>query len=661
MAALENDAKAAEAAAARANKEAAEKRRREAEARAGGHDGADRSVDARQAVESRALQEPGRAEADSRSVGGVDRAGLAANPDSRAAQEARLEAERARVAAELARRRAEQARLAAAAVAGTNISHSLKSEVLKAASELDDKAQQQVQELVARLRQGNPDVVVIDIPTSLTLPLIEAIFSDDWKPRPALFLTGGLDDLPLGFEIIDEPGPLYSLAWDKLPELHNERLRDVIAADKEEGSWVFSCNAPDEPVNEDPFFYRNLAAISLGTRYADMVSLVSAAANSVSGRRSVDGLRLAIVEQLGRAYIPGQNAFNGIFQNWSFDPDSQSVARTPFIVIQPHTIRTPQLAQTQFVRVPKGTLERIETLYVDVDMIRVHNIDDNDKTFFAEFYLAVRSPDGPKTRQVDRLEFTNGYPDPKSRSGRQMTVQMLHDGRPSNAYPENMQLYRVAGRFFFEPDLAHFPFDSQQFSIDIQPRRGDAAFIVQPPPLRLRDKNVKTEGWIPKSQYVGYAADYVPVVDAFLHKPGIVPLFKASFVWEMKREVTDYFLRVVVPLAFILIVAYLSIFIPQSHLEAIVTIQITALLSAVALYLSLPKLEADTATISDRIFVFDYMMVSIMIVISILRINGRIAKVRWLDGVLSFMHITVIPAIVAYMSYSIYMITYAKV
>ena len=57
----------------------------------------------------------------------------------------------------------------------------------------------------------------------------------------------------------------------------------------------------------------------------------------------------------------------------------------------------------------------------------------------------------------------------------------------------------------------------------------------------------------------------------------------------MKRQTTDYFLRVVVPLGFILIVAYLSIFIPRAHFEAIVTIQVTALLSAVALYLALPK------------------------------------------------------------------------
>ena len=47
-----------------------------------------------------------------------------------------------------------------------------------------------------------------------------------------------------------------------------------------------------------------------------------------------------------------------------------------------------------------------------------------------------------------------------------------------------------------------------------------------------------------------------------------------------------------VPLGFILFVAYLSIFIPRTHFEAIVTIQVTALLSAVALYLSLPKLDS---------------------------------------------------------------------
>ena len=67
--------------------------------------------------------------------------------------------------------------------------------------------------------------------------------------------------------------------------------------------------------------------------------------------------------------------------------------------------------------------------------------------------------------------------------------------------------------------------------------------------------------------------------------------------------------------------------------------------------------EADAATISDRIFVFDYMMVSFMIVISILRINRRIAKRKWLDGVLSFVHIVIIPIVVLLMIFSVYQVS----
>ena len=133
----------------------------------------------------------------------------------------------------------------------------------------------------------------------------------------------------------------------------------------------------------------------------------------------------------------------------------------------------------------------------------------------------------------------------------------------------------------------------------------------------------------------------------------VTPFYKASFVWLMKRQTTDYFLRVVVPLGFILIVAYLSIFIPQSHFEAIVTIQVTALLSAVALYLSLPKLDSDTATVSDRIFVFVYMLVSFMIAVSIMRVNRLAAGRKWLTGALATMHVALIPIMVAVMAWYI--------
>jgi hypothetical protein len=122
-----------------------------------------------------------------------------------------------------------------------------------------------------------------------------------------------------------------------------------------------------------------------------------------------------------------------------------------------------------------------------------------------------------------------------------------------------------------------------------------------------------------------------------------VPFYKGSFVWIMSRETTDYFLRVVVPLLFILAVAYLSIFIPLTHFEAIVTIQVTALLSAVALYLALPAINSDGTTLSDRIFLFAYLAVTVMIAISVMRISPFFEDYPKARLALKVTHIILVP------------------
>ncbi len=122
----------------------------------------------------------------------------------------------------------------------------------------------------------------------------------------------------------------------------------------------------------------------------------------------------------------------------------------------------------------------------------------------------------------------------------------------------------------------------------------------------------------------------------------------------MKRSATDFYLRVVIPLFFIAIVAYLAIFIPSAHFEAIVTIQVTAFLSAVALYITTPKVNSDTATILDRIFVFNYMLFSLMIVISILRVNRFVASTLHLKRALAVIHVVVMPMFLLMMVLYVY-------
>ena len=537
-------------------------------------------------------------------------------------------------------------------------------------------------------------MLVVDLQRDRAGQFIKALM--DARVTPGLFITGDINEISKDI-VNNYPNAIYQLAWDELPEVYNNRLLELVGEEKpdqglfagrlslerlpevyenrmkglvgneRQHQWVFTdkkrldspgwqngaCKERQLTGRPNPLEPDNMRAIMLGAQNADLVAMIATAARKANGDMEIADRRAAIVKEFIETYADGKGAFKGRLRNWSFVPDKRTATRRPLITILPRGLGRLQLAPVQFARVRNQKLRQIDTLYLDIDLVRAHSIDDNRKSFLADFYVAMR---GSQNAKIENIEFANAYIDPRT-GGRQLSIDVLHAGGPSDVYPSTMRIYRVSGRFLFKPKLANYPFDSQQFSLELQPKSGKLPFIVQPPPLELRDKDLVTDSWIQRQQYVGYSADFIPVVDAFTHEPSVVPFYTASFTWKMKRETTDYFLRVVVPLAFILIVAYLSIFIPQSHLEAIVTIQITALLSAVALYLSLPKLESESATISDRIFVFDYMMVSFMIVISILRINQRIAKRKWLDGMLSFIHIFIIPVVVLLMIFSVYQVS----
>ncbi|MFN3745333.1 MAG: ABC transporter substrate-binding protein [Hyphomicrobiaceae bacterium] len=515
--------------------------------------------------------------------------------------------------------------------------------------------------IVADLAQRQPDIIYLAVGSRSAKDVIEALKTAG--VTPALFVSGRIDALPPAVAMA-YPSPLYQLAWDNLPELYNVRLRKL-AVLSPSNPWIFEgrkngqapgwangecVERPEIRGIRDPFDPANMRAIATGARFADMLALIAGVLRGADRSADIETLRAAAVSRITTAYAVGRGAFRGTFENWSFDPTTRTAARSPFIIILPRGLGRLQLAPVQFRRARDGTFRRIQTLYMDIDLVKAHHVDDNEKTFFAEFYLSLHNN---AVIDVADIDFANAYIDPRTH-GRQITIEALHGGASDRIYPASMKVYKVVGRFLFEPRLETFPFDTQSFSIDVQPRRSDSAFIVQPPPLSLRDARVITENWGPIAHYVGYDEDFVPVVDSYTHEPSVAPFYKASFVWQMRRETTDYFLRVVVPLGFILGIAYLSIFIPMTRFDSIVAIQVTALLSAVALYISLPKLDSDTATLSDRIFVFDYMMVSVMIAITVLRINPVVAARRWLVGVLEFTHIAIVPALVIVAAFYVY-------
>ena len=521
----------------------------------------------------------------------------------------------------------------------------------------DDKLDPaEIAAMIEGLKQASPDFLFLSIGGSRVAAVLPEL--EKAGVNPPILVSGRLETIFASGEVT-YAGDMFQLAWDGLPDAYNDRLRQRLFRSNTaelmfEGrrnaaapGWANGqCKQRAAQPEPDVLASANLRAVGQGMQFSDMIGMIRETLRSAEPAQGSAALRARVIEGIKTTFASGRGVFAGELENWAFRPASRAAARTPFIIMRPKGLGAEQLAPLQYVALRNDTLRQIQTLYLDIDLTRAFRIDDKEKSFVAEFYLSMHLQ---KDESLDQIEFANAFLDPQT-NNKQITIRPLHQGGPSDAYPGDMKIYAVSGKFMFDPNFGNYPFDTQRFSIDLRSKSGDTPFIIQPSPQRLRDQMVETEGWELRDQYVGYDEDFLPVIDAKSHERSIVPFYKGSFVWVMKREGTDYFLTVVVPLAFIMIIAYLAIFIPRAHFEAIVTIQVTALLSAVALYLTISKVDSDQATISDKIFLFDYMLISLMIGISILRVNRTVQRVRHLDSVFGVLHVVFIPVLVALMA-----------
>ena len=521
----------------------------------------------------------------------------------------------------------------------------------------DDKLEPaDIQTLITGLQTANPDFLVLSIGGSSRMGAMLTAM-DKADIHLPLFVSGRLETIFASGDVTYS-GDLYQLAWDGLPDAHNDRVRQflfhstsgemIFGGERNPKASGWTDGKCKDSQQEEPSVLSNanLRAVGYGLQYADMIAMIADILRSSTPTTDRGTLRKTIIDGYKKTYASGHGAFPGALENWSFRPSSRAAARMPFIIMHPKDLGADQLAPIQYVTLRNDVMRQIQTLYLDIDLTRAFRIDDKEKSFVAEFYLSMNAQGD---QSIDQIDFANAFLDPDTNS-KQITIRPLYEGGPSSTYPSDMKIYAISGKFMFKPNFGNYPFDSQRFSIDLRSKSGDAPFIIQPSPKLLRDQIVDADGWRLREQYVGYDEDFLPVIDARSHERSIVPFYKGSFVWVMKREATDYFLTVVIPLAFIMIIAYLAIFIPGSHFEAIVTIQVTALLSAVALYLTIPKIGSDEATISDKMFLFDYLLISLMIGISILRINRTIDKAPRLDMALGVVHVFVIPILVVIMA-----------
>lgn len=393
-------------------------------------------------------------------------------------------------------------------------------------------------------------------------------------------------------------GELYDLSVVGIPGTFNLRLQEQIPTFQKEV-------VPGETLE---------LQLSFGARMADAIGLMaSAAAEDASPDTDI---RARINRGLER-YINGSRIYRGWFDDWYFTSE-RSKAGDVLLAWKPPELSRHILAPEQYLRI-NDTLRQVPVLYTHVDMVQINRVSDLDRSFYATFYLQLSTNSEIAINQID---FTNAARSETSHDYL-LDIKLLRHTRKSKTTALHDYLYKISGKFLFEPDLRDYPFDKQKFSIHFQPSTAVHPFLVQPSATALNDSVFEKKGWEYVDQYVGYDHDIISFVDTFKDQQQTLPFYKFSYTYVLARARVDFFLKVLTPLLVILIVTYFSIFIPLHRFETMEAMQVTSLLASIALYFSAYKPVMEYATISDKIFIFTYVMITSLIGTSIVQFVKR--------------------------------------
>ncbi len=441
---------------------------------------------------------------------------------------------------------------------------------------------------------------------------------------PVYFATGTIQRVLRNLDGIDYQGALFQNGTD-IPHVDNERLAELR-------------RHPDFGALGNEYSNDDLA---YGVTYSDMLAMIAAAAKDAPDPSPVS-LRSHIGSQL-RQIKAGQQVYEGMWRNWSFN-ENRAVSQDKVLHWRPQGSPDLKLFPAQFQAKAAGLIP-VPVVYMNIDMEQIRSVDSMAKTFDADFYVSMTS-----NQQIDLedFEFTNAYR--SSGSGSPLiAIRNLKTSRSPDS-SEVRRLYKVSGRFLFDPDLGDYPFDEQRFSISFQPTNTTSPFLIQPPRPGLREDRFDIDGWTQAKEpgYVGTEEDIISTFQDYGSGRSILAFHKFNFTWTAERYVLDYYLRVVIPLALIMVVAYFSVFIPNSKFDSVIAIQVTALLSTIALYLAIPKMDSETATMSDQIFLFTEAVIGLMIAFSILRVNVP-KRLRLPSRILMLAQVVTLPLLVLLM------------
>ena len=166
--------------------------------------------------------------------------------------------------------------------------------------------------------------------------------------------------------------------------------------------------------------------------------------------------------------------------------------------------------------------------------------------------------------------------------------------------------YIITSNFDFNPIADNYPFDEQFIYISISTT--DQNCQIQPVPEQYLDTDFKCDGWsmIYSKSGINRKKNWVALNSNLNKTPKINEEIRLG--WELKRQNSMTLLKIGIPLFFLYVLVYYTLFLGVDESGTALGYLTTAFLSSIALYFSTERPQPLSMTTIDVVFAFFYII-----------------------------------------------------
>lgn len=282
----------------------------------------------------------------------------------------------------------------------------------------------------------------------------------------------------------------------------------------------------------------------------------------------------------------------------AFDADRMNRSRSVTLLERSNSDREPSLYPIQITA--NGDWQQV--VQMQFQPLWFGEVEEAKGTFECDFILSLWAPE--TDINFEELVFPTSVGKPElsklavAKRALKQPSESAHGPNPSNF----SSAIRIRGKFRFDPDVANYPFDRQEFCIAIELSGSSASYALQPSFVGSIRPDI-ADGWSVIDSKTGRRSWTTPIQSGAQKRTWEVRE-GVTFRLILKRMRPDVIPRSVLPAAFLIVVTWLTSF--WTDPVQVAGILVNALLACIGLYFSESKPIPGRTTLVDRLFMVCY-------------------------------------------------------